>query len=137
VNRGQSSNDVFPTVMHVAAAIDFTKNLIPALTNLHASLHRKAEEFKNIIKIGRTHTQDATPLTLGQEVRWSFQKSKFLLFDDSFSFRAMRSRWNTQLLAFIPFCLVCTSSLLEALLSELDSTRLLDTTQMLLLSSRN
>jgi fumarate hydratase class II len=67
VNRGQSSNDVFPTVMHVAAAVELTSRLIPALTRLHASLDRKAKEFAPIIKIGRTHTQDATPLTLGQE----------------------------------------------------------------------
>ncbi len=67
VNRGQSSNDVFPTVMHVAAAVELTSHLIPSLTKLHASLHAKAVEFADIIKIGRTHTQDATPLTLGQE----------------------------------------------------------------------
>jgi fumarate hydratase class II len=67
VNRGQSSNDVFPTVMHVAAAVELTSHLLPALTKLHAALHAKAVEFKDIIKIGRTHTQDATPLTLGQE----------------------------------------------------------------------
>ncbi|WP_436637746.1 class II fumarate hydratase [Microbaculum sp. FT89] len=67
VNRGQSSNDTFPTAMHIAAAEEFNRSLIPALQHLHAALDRKAKEFKDIIKIGRTHTQDATPLTLGQE----------------------------------------------------------------------
>lgn len=67
VNRGQSSNDVFPTVMHVAAAVELKQKLIPALTLLHKSLNAKAKEFADIIKIGRTHCQDATPLTLGQE----------------------------------------------------------------------
>lgn len=67
VNRGQSSNDVFPTVMHVAAAVEMTQRLVPALQKLHESVAKKAHEFKDIIKIGRTHTQDATPMTLGQE----------------------------------------------------------------------
>ncbi|MEJ8574318.1 class II fumarate hydratase [Microbaculum marinum] len=67
VNRGQSSNDTFPTAMHIAAAEEISKTLIPALEHLHGALVAKAEKFKDIIKIGRTHTQDATPLTLGQE----------------------------------------------------------------------
>jgi len=67
VNRGQSSNDSFPAVMHIAAAIAVTRSLVPALEKLHASLDNKAEAFAGIIKIGRTHLQDATPLTLGQE----------------------------------------------------------------------
>ncbi len=67
VNRGQSSNDTFPTAMHIAAAEEFVNTLIPALEHLHKALSDKAEAFKDIIKIGRTHTQDATPLTLGQE----------------------------------------------------------------------
>lgn len=67
VNRGQSSNDTFPTAMHVAAAEETVRSLIPALEHLHAALLKKSEEFKDIIKIGRTHLQDATPLTLGQE----------------------------------------------------------------------
>ncbi|HKB60830.1 MAG TPA: class II fumarate hydratase [Gallionellaceae bacterium] len=67
VNMGQSSNDVFPTAMHVAAAHVVTENLLPALRTLRATLNEKAEEFSAIIKIGRTHLQDATPLTLGQE----------------------------------------------------------------------
>jgi len=67
VNRSQSSNDVFPTAMHVAAVDALTHQLLPALSTLHATLARKAQEFHGIVKIGRTHLQDATPLTLGQE----------------------------------------------------------------------
>ena len=67
VNCGQSSNDTFPTAMHIAAAEEINLSLIPALEKLRDALNAKAEEFKDIIKIGRTHTQDATPLTLGQE----------------------------------------------------------------------
>ena len=67
VNLGQSSNDTFPTAMNVAAAMEIAKTLIPALRHLHASLDQKARDFADIVKIGRTHTQDATPLTLGQE----------------------------------------------------------------------
>lgn len=67
VNRGQSSNDSFPTAMHIAAAIEVSNQLLPALRHLLASLDDKVKAFAKIIKIGRTHTQDATPLTLGQE----------------------------------------------------------------------
>ncbi|KAM3702139.1 hypothetical protein ACJW31_04G004000 [Castanea mollissima] len=67
VNRSQSSNDTFPTVMHIAAAMEINSRLIPNLKHLHTSLNSKSVEFKDIVKIGRTHTQDATPLTLGQE----------------------------------------------------------------------
>merc|ERR1719482_2185606 len=67
VNMGQSSNDSFPTAMHIAAVTELTHSLLPALAELHGSLDAKAKEFADIIKIGRTHTQDATPLTLGQE----------------------------------------------------------------------
>src|SRR5580700_11157120 len=67
VNLSQSSNDCFPTAMHIAAAIQITRILLPALAHLHAALERKRKEFAGIVKIGRTHTQDATPLTLGQE----------------------------------------------------------------------
>jgi fumarate hydratase class II len=67
VNRGQSSNDSFPTAMHVAAAVEINRKLVPTLDRLHAALAAKAEAFRDIIKIGRTHTQDATPITLGQE----------------------------------------------------------------------
>jgi fumarate hydratase class II len=64
---GQSSNDTFPTAMHVAIAMLARDRLLPGLRKLHGALEAKAEEFRDIIKIGRTHTQDATPLTLGQE----------------------------------------------------------------------
>ena len=67
VNRGQSSNDTFPTAMHIAAAEEITHRLVPALGQLRNALNDKAEAFRDIIKIGRTHLQDATPLTLGQE----------------------------------------------------------------------
>jgi fumarate hydratase class II len=67
VNMSQSSNDCFPTAMHIAAATEITQRLLPALAHLHAALARKCKEFSDIIKIGRTHLQDATPLTLGQE----------------------------------------------------------------------
>ena len=66
-NMGQSSNDTFPTAMHIAAAMTVRDVLLPGLNKLLAGLEAKSEEFKDIIKIGRTHTQDATPLTLGQE----------------------------------------------------------------------
>ncbi|XP_011264772.2 fumarate hydratase, mitochondrial [Camponotus floridanus] len=67
VNMSQSSNDTFPSAMHVAVALEIHKVLIPGLERLHKALNEKAEEWKDIIKIGRTHTQDAVPLTLGQE----------------------------------------------------------------------
>ncbi|MEK6735768.1 MAG: class II fumarate hydratase [Pseudomonadota bacterium] len=67
VNKGQSSNDVFPTAMHVAAVQAIHHQLIPAIRLLRETLNRKADEFSPIVKIGRTHLQDATPLTLGQE----------------------------------------------------------------------
>jgi fumarate hydratase, class II len=67
VNKGQSSNDVFPSAMHVAAVRSIHQQLVPALTMLTSSLSAKAKEFAHIVKIGRTHLQDATPLTLGQE----------------------------------------------------------------------
>ncbi len=66
-NMGQSSNDTFPTAMHIGAAMMVRDTLLPGLTKLAEGLEAKSEEFKDIIKIGRTHTQDATPLTLGQE----------------------------------------------------------------------
>ncbi|HHE4877235.1 class II fumarate hydratase [Morganella morganii] len=68
VNKSQSSNDVFPTAMHVAAVIAVSTQLIPELKSLHSVLAAKAEAYRDIVKIGRTHLQDATPLTLGQEI---------------------------------------------------------------------
>ena len=67
VNRGQSSNDVFPTAMHVAAVVAIKRRMLPSLNILRATLATKKSEFDDIVKIGRTHLQDATPLTLGQE----------------------------------------------------------------------
>ncbi|MDC0864531.1 class II fumarate hydratase [Rickettsiaceae bacterium] len=67
VNMGQSSNDVFPTAMHIATILQIHKKLLPALTKIHKSLKKKSNEWKSIVKIGRTHLQDATPVTLGQE----------------------------------------------------------------------
>ena len=67
VNFGQSSNDVIPTSIHIAASIEITKRLVPELHELKKSLDQKSKEFDNVIKIGRTHLQDATPITLGQE----------------------------------------------------------------------
>jgi fumarate hydratase, class II len=68
VNRSQSSNDTFPTAMHIAAAEETVRRLLPAIDQLRATLDRKAREFEDVVKIGRTHLQDATPLTLGQEM---------------------------------------------------------------------
>jgi len=67
VNRSQSSNDTFPTAMHIAAVTEIHDRLLPALEHLHDALEAKAAAFEDIVKIGRTHLQDATPLTLGQE----------------------------------------------------------------------
>ena len=67
VNKSQSTNDVFPTAMHIAIAIEAKKKLLPSLEILNKELKKKASQFKNIIKVGRTHLQDATPLSLGQE----------------------------------------------------------------------
>ncbi|CAG7835713.1 unnamed protein product [Allacma fusca] len=77
VNKSQSSNDTFPTAMHIAVGIELNQTLLPALTMLRDALNKKSNEFKNIIKIGRTHTQDATPLTLGQEFSGYVQQIEF------------------------------------------------------------
>ena len=72
VNMSQSSNDTFPTAMHIAAAMVLNEKLIPALEELQAVLDNKSREFANVVKTGRTHLQDATPLTVGQEISgWS------------------------------------------------------------------
>jgi fumarate hydratase, class II len=68
VNLSQSSNDTFPTVMHIAAVLILEERLLPSLTAMHKVLAAKADQFQDLIKIGRTHLQDATPLTLGQEI---------------------------------------------------------------------
>ena len=67
VNISASSNDTFPTVMHIAAVLEIEEKLLPSLQNLRDALDRKSKQFEHLIKIGRTHLQDATPLTLGQE----------------------------------------------------------------------
>jgi fumarate hydratase class II len=77
VNMSQSSNDCFPTAMHIAIAGELTARLVPALAHLHAALEQKSKEFARIVKIGRTHTQDATPLTLGQEFSGYAAQLKF------------------------------------------------------------
>ncbi len=88
VNKSQSTNDVFPTAMHISVAMETISKLLPSLKLLENSLKRKSMEFKNIVKIGRTHLQDATPLTLGQEfsgyheqIKKSIQRIKFSLND--------------------------------------------------------
>ena len=88
VNKSQSTNDVFPTAMHIAVAMETISKLLPSLKLLENSLKKKSMEFKNIVKIGRTHLQDATPLTLGQEfsgyheqIKKSIQRIKFSLND--------------------------------------------------------
>ncbi|WP_161880337.1 class II fumarate hydratase [Deinococcus alpinitundrae] len=68
VNRGQSSNDTFPTAMHIAVVLELNERLYDSVGKLRATLHAKAEEFAGIVKVGRTHLQDATPITLGQEI---------------------------------------------------------------------
>ncbi len=68
VNKSQSSNDTYPTALHVASVISVEERLLPAIAKLKATLQAKSEEFSHIVKIGRTHLQDATPLTLGQEI---------------------------------------------------------------------
>lgn len=77
VNKSQSSNDTFPTAMHIAAATEVHQVLLPGLQTLHDALAAKSEEFKDIIKIGRTHTQDAVPLSLGQEFGGYVQQVKY------------------------------------------------------------
>lgn len=86
VNKSQSSNDTFPTAMHVATLLEAQERLLPALDTLASALEQKAADFKDIIKIGRTHTQDATPISLGQEfsgyahqIRMDIQRVKMCL----------------------------------------------------------
>lgn len=76
VNMCQSSNDTYPTAMHIAVAMEIQERLLPGLQLLHDGLQAKADEFKDIVKIGRTHTMDATPLTLGQEFSGYVQQVK-------------------------------------------------------------
>ena len=76
VNRSQSSNDVFPTVMHVATALEIRERVLPAVAKLRSTIEKKAREYSDLVKVGRTHLMDATPLTLGQEFSgWAAQLS--------------------------------------------------------------
>src|SRR5262245_43937862 len=68
VNRGQSSNDTFPTAMHIAVVEQLEDALIPSVTRLRQTLHEQSEKWTHVVKVGRTHLQDATPITLGQEI---------------------------------------------------------------------
>lgn len=77
VNMSASSNDSFPTVMHIASTLELTNELIPALQQLRDALHEKAKNWDGVIKIGRTHLQDATPLTMGQEFSGYVQQLEF------------------------------------------------------------
>ncbi|RZF39166.1 hypothetical protein LSTR_LSTR005794 [Laodelphax striatellus] len=79
VNKSQSSNDTFPTAMHIAVAMELQGLLLPSLKALHQALDAKSKAFANIIKIGRTHTQDAVPLTLGQEFSGYAQQIKYAI----------------------------------------------------------
>ncbi|XP_012499848.1 PREDICTED: fumarate hydratase, mitochondrial isoform X1 [Propithecus coquereli] len=79
VNKSQSSNDTFPTAMHIAAAVEVHEVLLPGLQKLHEALNAKSKEFAQIIKIGRTHTQDAVPLTLGQEFSGYVQQVSYAM----------------------------------------------------------
>ena len=67
VNKSQSTNDVFPTAMHIAIALKSKEKLLPSLKILEKELYKKIKQFNKVVKVGRTHLQDATPLTLGQE----------------------------------------------------------------------
>ncbi|WP_276731176.1 class II fumarate hydratase [Bacillus sp. (in: firmicutes)] len=92
VNRSQSSNDTFPTAMHVAAVLAVYEQLVPALNQLRNTLDEKAKAYNDIVKIGRTHLQDATPLTLGQEISgWVYMldRSKEMILEATDKMRAL------------------------------------------------
>ncbi|AOZ89391.1 fumarate hydratase, class II [Bacillus xiamenensis] len=92
VNRSQSSNDTFPTAMHVAAVLAVHKKLIPAIDQLRATLDEKAQAYQEIVKIGRTHLQDATPLTVGQEISgWVYMldRSKEMILESTEKMREL------------------------------------------------
>src|SRR5690606_31244817 len=76
VNQQQSSNDTIPTAMHVSAAVAIMEDLVPALNHLHNLLQQKASQFDDVVKIGRTHLQDATPVRLGQEISGRAHQAK-------------------------------------------------------------
>lgn len=92
VNRSQSSNDTFPTAMHVAAVLAVYKKLLPAIDQLRATLDEKAQAYQEIVKIGRTHLQDATPLTVGQEISgWVYMldRSKEMILESTEKMREL------------------------------------------------
>ena len=98
VNKSQSSNDTYPTAMHIAVAVDIHKILIPSLKTLRDAIDEKAQEYKDIIKIGRTHTQDATPLTLGQEfsayvTQLEYGKSNFICSNNLFGTQRFKLKY--------------------------------------------
>ncbi|MEX1017912.1 MAG: class II fumarate hydratase [Phycisphaeraceae bacterium] len=90
VNMGQSSNDTFPTAMHIAAAVTLEKQLIPALKRLHQRLHEQSERWDDIIKIGRTHLMDATPIRVGQVFSGYAQQAKFAQLRAGYALEGMR-----------------------------------------------
>jgi len=92
VNMSQSSNDTYPTAMHIASVVAIKETLIPALDRLYSTLHTKEKEYQNIVKIGRTHLQDATPLTLGQEISgWvhMLKRSKEMIVESTEKLKAL------------------------------------------------
>ncbi|ALC82315.1 MULTISPECIES: class II fumarate hydratase [Bacillus] len=92
VNRSQSSNDTFPTAMHVAAVLSVYEKLIPAIDQLKGTLDEKAQAYEDVVKIGRTHLQDATPLTLGQEISgWVYmlERSKEMILESTEKIREL------------------------------------------------
>jgi fumarate hydratase class II len=90
VNQQQSSNDVIPTAMHISAAVAMKESLVPGLQKLHDTLSRKAAEFDNIVKIGRTHLQDATPIRLGQEISGYAAQAELAVTRATKAIRALR-----------------------------------------------
>src|ERR1051325_9905612 len=90
VNMEQSSNDVIPTAMHVAAAMAIKESLVPALQHLSATLEKKAKQFDDVVKIGRTHLQDATPIRLGQEIGGYAAQARLAVMRTEKAIRALR-----------------------------------------------
>ena len=97
VNKSQSTNDVFPTAMHIAIALKTKEKLLPSLKLLEKELVKKSKEFKKIVKVGRTHLQDATPLTLGQEFSGYHSQLKKCIVKNRRCFKRnlfFSTRWN-------------------------------------------
>lgn len=132
VNMGQSSNDTFPTAMHVAAALEVNEKLLPPLKGLRDALHAKSQEFSKIIKIGRTHCMDATPLTLGQ-VRVNIEFVVVLSDDVYRRFRRMCGNSICRCSALRRRCRPCTNSHRAALLLALGERLRFDVSAILML----